>query len=220
MIITRKKDEQELLKSVSAYERFFIVGCGECSTTCSTGGLEEVLAMAAFLTAHGKIVTGTCVPKAPCIAAQVKSELAQHAAEVSQAQCMLALSCGLGVQSLKENNRHAGQVIPALDTVCGAVVDARGAFKEKCSLCGDCLLAQTAGICPITLCPKSLLNGPCGGVNKGKCEVDRDKDCAWVLIYQDLARCGGQAQMRQTRPARDFRKSGRPHSLSGRQARG
>jgi hypothetical protein len=219
MIITRKKDEQQLLKSVCAYERIFLVGCGECSTTCSTGGLEEVERMAAFLTAHRKTVTGTCVPKAPCVAAQVKTEIAQHTAEVRQADCVLVLACGLGVQSLKENNRAGQPVIPALDTVCGAVVEASGTFKEKCSMCGECMLAETAGICPITLCAKSLANGPCGGVSKGKCEVDRDKDCVWVLIYNELTRTNALAAMRATRAARDFRKAGRPHALGPRQAR-
>lgn len=213
MIITNRKDDAQILKNLEPYRNIFVVGCGECSTTCSTGGSEEVKSMVEFLLHNGKSVTGSCVPKAPCVGAQVRAEIASHAASVRQADAVLILSCGLGVQSFKESNRSGQPVIPGLDTVCGAVLDARGGFAEKCSMCGDCILAETAGICPVTLCPKGVSNGPCGGVSRGKCEVDREKDCAWVLIYRELERRNACEQMRKIRSPRDFRKSARPHTL-------
>jgi len=123
------------------------------------------------------------------------------------------LACGLGVQSIKENNRFNQPVIPANNTIFGAVMDAQGNFHEKCSMCSECVLALTAGICPVTLCPKGLLNGPCGGMNKGKCEVDNEKDCAWVLIYKELEKSNNLDKIRQIHKERDYQKALRPHKL-------
>ena len=104
-------------------------------------------------------------------------------------------------------------VFPACNTLFGAVMDGRGNFFEKCSICAECVLDITAGICPITLCAKGLLNGPCGGMNKGKCEVDKDQDCAWVLIYQELEKRKKLGNLKEIRQAKDFKKAGRPHKL-------
>ena len=92
-------------------------------------------------------------------------------------------------------------------------MDAQGNFYEKCSLCGECVLGITAGICPITLCAKSLLNGPCGGMDKGKCEVDKDKDCAWVLIYKEMEKRNKLNALKEIQKPKDFKKSGKPHKL-------
>jgi hypothetical protein len=119
----------------------------------------------------------------------------------------------LGVQSVKDNNRLNHPVIPANDTIFGAVMDGAGNFYEKCSMCAECVLAATAGICPVTLCPKGLLNGPCGGMDKGKCEVDKEKDCAWVLIYKELEKQGKLDKIKQIYRDRDYRKSLKPHKL-------
>ena len=123
------------------------------------------------------------------------------------------LACGLGVQSVKENARLKRDIFPACDTLFGAVMDARGDFYEKCFACGECILDTTAGICPVTLCPKGMLNGPCGGMNKGKCEVDTERDCAWVLIYRELEEKQQLEKMRQIRKAKDHSKALRPHKL-------
>ncbi|MFH1246023.1 MAG: methylenetetrahydrofolate reductase C-terminal domain-containing protein, partial [Candidatus Omnitrophota bacterium] len=121
--------------------------------------------------------------------------------------------CGLGVQSFKDNDRLGLVVFPACNTVFGAVMDAKGDFYEKCSLCGECVLHLTGGICPITLCAKGLLNGPCGGMNKGKCEVDKDRDCAWVLIYKELEKNKKLDTLKTIRGPKDFKKSAKPHKL-------
>ena len=213
MIISQLKPLDELLASLEEYKKIFLVGCGECSTTCKTGGEEEVLKMKGGLEKAGKIVTGFCIPSAPCVAAKLKTELAKNLKVLSQADAVLVLACGLGVQSFKDNDRLNLAVFPASNTVFGAVMDARGNFFEKCSMCGECVLGETAGICPITLCPKGLLNGPCGGTNKGKCEVDNQKDCAWVLIYQELAKSKKLKILKEIHQPRDFQKSDKPHKL-------
>lgn len=213
MIITEQKKIEEILGLLKEHNKVFLVGCGECATTCKTGGEPELAKMKQELEAQGKIVVGMCIPGAPCVAAQVKTELAKNMKVLREADAMLVLACGLGVQSAKDNDRLGLSVIPACNTICGAVVDGQGNFFEKCSMCAECVLGETAGICPITLCPKGLLNGPCGGMDKGKCEVDKDKDCAWVLIYKELEKKAKLKQFSQIRAPKDFKKSGKPHKL-------
>lgn len=213
MIITEKKPIQEILQSLKEYNKLFLVGCGECAKTCKTGGEEELSAMRKELEGAGKTVLGMCMPKAPCVASQIKVEMAKNMKAIREADAVLVLACGLGVQSVKANDRLGLAAIPALNTVFGAVMDAQGDFYEKCSLCGECVLAETAGICPITLCAKSLLNGPCGGMDKGKCEVDKDKDCAWVLIYKELEKRNKLAELKRVREPKNFKKTLRPHKL-------
>lgn len=213
MIITEQKPFQEIIDSLKGYTRIFLVGCGECATTCKTGGEEELLKIKAELEAHGKTILGTCIPGAPCLASKIKTELAKNMKLLREAEAVLVLSCGLGVQSVKDNDRLGLIVLPGCNTLFGAVMDAQGNFYEKCSLCGECVLDVTAGICPITLCPKSLLNGPCGGMDKGKCEVDKERDCAWVLIYKELEKKNKLGELKKIHAPKDFKKSGRPHKL-------
>ncbi|MCU0666278.1 MAG: methylenetetrahydrofolate reductase C-terminal domain-containing protein [Candidatus Omnitrophica bacterium] len=210
MVVTEKKTIAEIIDSLQGYTKVFIVGCGECSTTCKTGGVEEVVNMRQELEKQGKLVVGSCIPEAPCIAAKLKSEMAKHMAELRQAEACLVLSCGLGVQSVKDNDRFNLAVVPGNDTCFTAAMNAKGEFLEKCSLCAECVLASTGGICPVTLCAKGLLNGPCGGMNKGKCETDPEKDCAWVLIYKQLEKNKTMDNYKKMRPARDYSKSLRP----------
>lgn len=213
MIITELKPFQDVIDSLKSYAKIFLVGCGECATTCKTGGEPEILNIKQDLEAKGKIVTGFCIPSAPCVAAKLKTELAKNMPALRQSEAVLVLACGLGVQSFKDNDRIGLVAYPACNTMFGAVMDAKGDFYEKCSLCGECVLHLTGGICPITLCAKGLLNGPCGGMNKGKCEVDKDKDCAWVLIYQELEKNKKLDSLTEIRTPKDYKKSAKPHKL-------
>ncbi len=213
MIISQAKPPEELLSGLKEYKKIFLIGCGECATTCKSGGQEEVLKMKKLLEKAGKTVTGSCVPSAPCVAAKLKGELARNLKALRLSDAVLVLACGLGVQSFKDNDRLNLAVFPACDTIFGAVMDAKGNFFEKCSMCAECVLGETAGICPITLCSKGLLNGPCGGMNKGKCEVDAQKDCAWVLIYRELEKNKKLKILKEIHKPRDFQKSDKPHKL-------
>ncbi len=213
MIITELKPIQGIIDSLKGYTKIFLVGCGECATTCKTGGEAEILQMKRDLEAQGKVVTGFCIPSAPCVAAKLKAELAKNMPALRQAEAVLVLACGLGAQSFKDNDRLGQAVFPACNSVFGAVMDARGDFYEKCSLCGECVLDITAGICPITLCAKGLLNGPCGGTNKVKCEVDQEPHCAWVVIYKELEKKNKLESLKEIRGPKDFKKSAKPHKL-------
>jgi len=213
MIVTEQKPLQEILDSLKEYKKVFLVGCGECAATCKTGGEAELAAMKKLLEEQGKTVLGACMPSAPCMASQIKTELAKNMKALREAEAILVLACGLGVQSVKDNDRLGLSVLPCCNTLFGAVMDAQGNFYEKCSMCAECVLDVTGGICPITLCAKGLLNGPCGGMNKGKCEVDQEKDCAWVLIYKELEKKNKLGRFKEIHAAKNFKKSTKPHKL-------
>lgn len=214
MIITKQKEFKDILKYLANEKRVFIIGCGECSTTCKTGGEEDVKKIKELLEKEGKVVTGYCIPEAPCIAAKVKLELAKNRKTMESSDAILVLACGLGIQSVKENLRIDRPVHVGCDTLFMGAIDAGGSFLERCSACGDCVLELTGLICPITRCPKSLLNGPCGGQDKGKCEVDKDRDCTWVLIYNELKKKNRLDLLREINPAKDYSKTTKPRQHS------
>lgn len=213
MIITEKKPLEEVLETLKDYKKIFLVGCGECSTTCKTGGTAEIESMKQELEKQGKTVLGVAVPDAPCLASKIKTELAKNMKVLRESEAILVLSCGLGVQSVKDNDRIGLAILPGCNTLCGAVMDAQGNFYEKCSMCGDCILGVTASVCPVTLCPKGLLNGPCGGMNKGKCEVDKERDCAWVLIYKELEKKNKLGDFKKIQGPKDYKKALKPRKL-------
>lgn len=214
MIITRQKELKDILKALEGERKIFLIGCGECSTTCKTGGEDDVKRVKAALEQAGKTVTGYCIPDAPCVAAKVKLELAKSRKLIESSDAILVLSCGLGIQSVKENLRVDKPVHVGCDSLFMGAVDGSGAFTEKCSACGECIIESTGLICPVTRCPKSLLNGPCGGQDKGKCEVDKDKDCVWVLIYNELKKQGKLGLLKKTKPPKDHSKSAKPRNLT------
>ncbi len=214
MIITKQKDFKEVLKYLGPAKSVFLIGCGECSTTCKTGGEDDVRKIKEAIEKEGKTVAGYCVPTAPCIAAKVKLEFAKNRKAMESADAILVLACGLGIQSVKENLRVKKPVHVGCDTLFMGAIDAGGAFMERCSACGDCVLELTGMICPITRCPKGLLNGPCGGQNKGKCEVDKDRDCAWILIYNELKEQGRLDLLKEIRPPKDYSKLTKPRNLT------
>jgi hypothetical protein len=80
-------------------------------------------------------------------------------------------------------------------------------WTEKCLGCGDCMLAQFGGVCPVTRCAKRLLNGPCGGSTETHCEVDEDRPCAWQLIYARLKNIDQLDRLDEIVPAKDWSSS-------------
>ena len=213
MIITKQKDFKEILKHLETAKSVFLIGCGECSTTCKTGGEEDIKRIKEALEKEGKAITGYAIPSAPCIAAKVKLELAKNRKTIESSDAILVLACGLGTQSVKENLRSQTPIHVGCDTLFMGAIDSGGVFLEKCSACGDCVLELTGLICPVTRCSKGLLNGPCGGQNKGKCEVDKNRDCAWILIYNELKKNNSLGLLRQINPPKDHSKIGKPREV-------
>ena len=204
MIFTEQKPREEILGFLKGRGPVFIVGCSECATACHTGGEEEVRQMKGILEEQGIPVSGHCVPESPCVAVNVKNALAGFAEEVKRSGAVLVMACGMGAQTVKENLRVNAVVVPCCNSMFPASIDAKGGFRQNCVLCGDCLLEASGTVCPLSLCPKGMLNGPCGGMTGGKCEVDPEKDCVWSLIYAELKKRGNLRFLNEIRKPRDY----------------
>jgi hypothetical protein len=199
--ITKQKSVEEIEQELGEFDRIYIAGCGTCATMTKTGGREEVLKMKEHLQELGKLVTGCTVIPTACDE-MTEVAIKENNGAIENANCILVMACAFGVHKLTAYIDKP--VIPALDTLFIGIEDSPGCFQEVCAQCGQCILGQTAGICPLTACHKGLLNGPCGGTNDGKCEVDKEKDCAWTLIYQRLDAQGRLDLMRKQQAPRDY----------------
>lgn len=187
MIVAEQKSLEEIRRMVGRYDKLLMVGCGACVTVCFAGGAKEVgilaasLRMAERLAGHGMEITEHTIQRQcePEFVAELREKIDGH-------EALLSLGCGVGVQALAEAFPKL-RVLPALNTKFMGRVLEPGIWAEACLGCGNCILEQTGGICPVARCSKSLLNGPCGGSHNGLCEVSDDIQCAWQLIYERLA---------------------------------
>jgi len=149
---------------LESFKRVFVIGCGTCSTVCQTGGEKQLKSMAEQLKSAGKEVTGAIVVESPCDARVLKRDTRKLKSELERAEAIVCLTCGAGVQDIVE---HVGKVvIPALDTKFLGAIERIGEFYERCRTCGECILYEMGGICPITRCPKSMLNGPAAACSR------------------------------------------------------
>ncbi|MFC1934263.1 methylenetetrahydrofolate reductase C-terminal domain-containing protein [Chloroflexota bacterium] len=208
--ITRQKPFDEIKEQLTKFDRVFIIGCGTCTTMTKTGGIDQVLEMKDHLQELGKRVSGWTVIPTACDE-MTEVAIKENGQAIGDATCILAMPCALGVHRITSYIDRP--VIPALDTLFIAVEEAPGYFREVCAQCGQCILGETAGICPITACHKGLVNGPCGGTNNGKCEVDKEKDCAWTLIYERLKNQDRLDLMRKYHPPHNFQIQPRPRTV-------
>ena len=184
MILSKQKPWEEILSYLDGESSVFLLGCNGCAQSSGTGGPEQVAEMKGKLEAAGKKVSGSTVIDFLCEKALVKSRLRSRIEQVEDADSILVLTCGIGVQAVAASVRKVCH--PACDTV--NLGGSRGEWRgsERCMECGDCLLEYTGGICPLTACTKGLTNGQCGGASKGKCELNPERDCGWELIYNRL----------------------------------
>ena len=208
--ITKQKTPEEIQQGLKGLDRVFIMGCGTCTTMTKTGGIDQVVEMKERLQGLGKLVTGWIVIPTACDD-MTEVAMKENKQAISNADCILSLSCALGIHRM--NLYIMKPIIPALDTLFIAVEDSPGYFREACAQCGQCLLGETAGVCPITACHKGLVNGPCGGTNNGKCEVDKEKDCAWTLIYRRLKEQNRLDLMRKYQPPRNHNVVSKPRAV-------
>lgn len=211
MIISKQKSLPEILAALEGCGRIFLVGCAKCATVCKSGGEEEVFQMQEQLVAAGHEVTGSIVIDEACHMLRAGRDLRGRREPVEEADALLVMACGAGVQSV--SGALQKKTVAALDTLFLGNIRRFGQFEQKCSLCGECILTETAGICPMTVCPKGLLNGPCGGMTQGRCETDADADCAWVQIHERVAAQGDTGKLGKTVPAKDFSRALKPGKL-------
>ena len=216
MIAQEQKPIEEILGYLNGKRKIVVVGCGGCATFYHTGDKKAVKEMAERLRKEGKEVTEVILPLgiSACEIDMSSKFLEKKRKAIEAADAVLMMSCGDGVQVVCEyiDNKIGvtKPVVPANDAL-GLVGGGPTKFKETCQSCGQCELGKTAGICPLTACGKGLMNGPCGGVREdGKCEVDPEKDCAWVKIYERMEKMGELDRFTEMRDPHAWSKAKRP----------
>lgn len=216
MHATIQKPIEEILSYLKPGEKVFVVGCGNCAEKCHSGGPKETEEMAARLKAKGVNVVGygsTESGKSLCKLSLAKKMLMEdHGDETSRADSFIVLACGQGVHTVIDAT-DGGYVHPGCDTIFGGETYDDNYIKEYCSLCGECIIEYTGGLCPVTLCPKGLLNGPCGGSKDGKCEVNDQQDCGWQLIYDRLKSIGRIDMIEVYREPKNYARWSKPRWL-------
>jgi len=215
MIVGEQKPIAEIIKSIQPYQKILILGCGTCVKSCFAGGEDEVAVLASVLRLSSKKDRQEIEINELTVERQCENEFIQEAAEsIGNNDAVLSLACGAGVQAIAKRFAKS-PVLPGINTSFIGIQENPGLFTEECSGCGNCELAIFGGICPITRCSKKLLNGPCGGSQNGKCEVNSDTDCAWQLIIDRLKILGQLDNIRSYIPPKDWRPStsGGPRKL-------
>ncbi len=210
MIVAERKPLERIEAMLEGCQRVLVVGCGTCVAVCMAGGEKEVELLSAELRMKDKLAGRPRTIDEITLTRQCDREyLEPLAVSIARYDAILSAGCGAGVQLLAE--RFDGHVVlPALDTRFLGVAEGPGVWSERCSACAECILDQTGGICPVTLCPKSLLNGPCGGTSHGRCEVDNRNDCAWTLIYRRLEKLGRLDLLTKIQPPKNYQATTRP----------
>ena len=202
MIKAEQKPIDEILKYLEPYNKILLAGCGACVTVCHAGGEKEVSLLASTLRMARQKIGKPLEVIETTPTRQCEPEFALELSErVANAEAVVSLSCGVGVQTVV---RHFPKtpVFPGVNTTFMGETMAHGVWEERCQACGNCVLEKTGGICPVARCAKQLFNGPCGGSSKGKCEIKRETDCAWQLIYDRLKALGQLHKMEEIIPAK------------------
>jgi len=214
LIIAEQKSLEEIQQVSAPYEKILLLGCGTCMTVCGVGGEREIsLIRAALETAQVRSGRKTHIFSEYTVKRQCDTEFLEAlVASIEEVDAVLSLGCGIGVQVLAERFPDI-PVLPGVNTSFMGAAREWGVWDERCAACGDCRLVDTGGICPITRCAKGILNGPCAGAKDGKCETNKDTDCAWHLIYKRLEHLGQLDKIRRYYPPRNFHKIPRPCKL-------
>lgn len=215
MIVGEQKPIAEIREMIAPYEKLLILGCGTCVKTCFAGGEDETAVLASALRLASRKAGREITVEALTVERQCENEFIQEAAEaVARSSAVLSLACGAGVQAIARRF-VTKPVLPGVDTTFIGVLEKQGLFTEECTGCGNCKLALFGAVCPVTRCAKKLLNGPCGGSQGGRCEVNPDTDCAWQLIIERLKILGQLDNLRTYVPPKNWSTStsGGPRKL-------
>ena len=204
MIVAEQKPLKEIKAMLKGFNKVLAVGCGTCVTVCFAGGKQEVGILSASLRMSTDLDGEAVTVDETIVQRQCEAEYnAPLEADLEQYDAILSLGCGVGVQSLAQQF-PGKRILPALNTKFMGYPAAHGVWEERCQGCGNCVLHITGGICPVSRCPKSLFNGPCGGSQAGICEVDEETECAWHKICDNQLRLGLFEEMMEVQPAKDW----------------
>jgi ferredoxin len=204
MIVASPKPITELRELIAGHEKVLFAGCGTCVTVCLAGGEREV-GIAGYAVRMARKLEGEALELTQVtIERQCENEFIKDLAEpAADVDAIVSFGCGVGVQAIAERFPDM-PVYAGLDTQFMGLLEEQAIWTEKCLGCGDCVLAEYGGICPVTRCAKRLLNGPCGGSTEEACEVDPDRPCAWQLIYTRLKNIGQLDRLEEVAPPKDW----------------
>jgi ferredoxin len=224
MITAERKPFEEILSLVEGKKKILVAGCDTCVAICLTGGEKEAEILASELRIKAQQEGREIEVEHTAAIRQCEWEyLDMIGQKVEQADVVLSMACGIGIQSMAE--KFAPRlVMPAVDTNMLGMPQEHAVWLERCAACGDCRIGLTGGVCPVVRCSKSLMNGPCGGSHEGLCEVkhgDETIECAWALIHERLKAQGREELLLQIRPPKDWSKSssGGPRKMVREEAR-
>jgi len=205
MIVAKRKPFDEIKELLKSYKKVLNVGCGTCVAVCLVGGEKEVAVLSSEIEMARKLDDNPIQIDGYTVERQCDREyLAELDEMVEKYDALISMACGVGIQFLAERFPDK-PVLPAVDTSGLAVNQAAGWYEERCRSCSSCVLGWTGGICPVTMCAKGLYNGPCGGTNKGSCEINKDQPCAWYMIYERLLRQNRLENLMRVHPANDWK---------------
>jgi ferredoxin len=204
MIIAEQKDISEIIGMVGNHKKILVIGCDTCVTVCLSGGAKEAAILASALRLAFRIQGKHLEIEETSIERQCEIEfLDSLTSAIKDKDLLISMGCGIGVQTIAERFSHL-PVVPALNTNFLGFPEKQGVWVERCQACGQCVLDKTGGICPISRCSKSLLNGPCGGSQDGKCEINKEIDCGWHLIYERLKNLGRLECLEEIMPIKNW----------------
>jgi ferredoxin len=210
MVVAEIKPLTEIKEMVKKFKKILVLGCGDCVSVCLSGGKKQVELLASALrtakrmegddiTIGEKTILRQCEPKF----------IDQIIDDASGYDAVVSMACGAGVQALVEKIASL-PVLPAMNTRFIGVSNGEGDFLEMCSACGECIISETGGICPVTRCAKGLMNGPCGGSKNGRCEASPDIPCAWILIYEKMKELGRLEDLKKIAGIKNWSKHSKP----------
>lgn len=216
MITAERKPFDEIYEMLEPHEKILVAGCGGCVTVCLTGGESAVSVLAGQLRLKDQTLNREREFVEHTITRQCDAEYVRELVEeAAEADVTLSMACGVGVNYMTEV-LDGPVVLPAMNTLFMGANIQQGTWSERCAGCGNCMLEQTGGICPIARCSKTLMNGPCGGTHDGKCEINPDLDCGWSLIVKRMEVLGRMEELEEVLPPRDWTTSrdGGPRSMT------
>ncbi|OQX24823.1 MAG: hypothetical protein BWK80_18850 [Desulfobacteraceae bacterium IS3] len=205
MIVAKRKSFEDIKNMLKDYKKVLNIGCGTCVAVCLAGGEKEVDVLTAELDMARKMEDNPLEVGKFTVERQCDREYLEALdSVVGNYDALLSMACGAGIQFLAERYPEK-PVFPAVDTTFIGINQGVGWYEERCRSCGSCVLGMTGGICPVTMCAKGLYNGPCGGTNKGSCEINKDQPCAWFMIYERLSKQGRLNLIMDVVPPQDWR---------------
>jgi len=184
MLITQLKPKNEI--NALALGKTVVINCEGCAEVYFPGA--EAAQAQSELLADGAALAVIATDYV-CNPDNLELQTQRHMERINAADSILVYSCGVGVQTVAERFTDIS-VFAACDTYPLPGYQGVTPLEYDCAQCAECYLNDTCGICPITACSKSLVNGQCGGSKDGKCEVDKDMDCGWERINRQLEKRG------------------------------